>query len=241
MLNKILKEIYSKKNKKKSEIFSGFFKTGRGDYGEGDKFLGITVSVSRNIAKKYLNLSLKEILELLKNKFHEIRLIGLIVLVEKYKLANDIDKKKIYNFYLKNTKYINNWDLVDLSCYHIVGNYLYNLSPEPDSGENRVEKTLFKLTKSKNLWEQRIAIVSTFYFIKNNRFDMTLKIAGLYLTHKHDLIHKATGWMLREMGKRDKNKLLAFLNENYKKMPRTMLRYSIEKLDKNLKDKYMRK
>lgn len=241
MIDKILREIYSKKSKNKAKILSWFFKTGKGEYGEGDKFLGISVPLSRQIAKKYINLNLREILGLLKNKFHEVRLIGLIILVEKYKLAEIEGKKKIFNFYLKNTKYINNWDLVDLSCYHIVGDYLYNFSPELGSVEKEAEKILVKLTESKNLWEQRISMVSTFYFIKKGKLDITLKIAKIYLNHKHDLIHKATGWMLREVGKKNEKILLKFLNENNKKMPRTMLRYSIEKLSLKLRTKYMKK
>lgn len=244
MDKKILEEINLYKNPLKARILARFFKTGPNEYGEGDEFLGLTVPLCRQIAKKYLNLSLKGISLLLKNKFHEIRLIGLIVLVEKYKIAKKEEKKKIFDFYIKNIKYINNWDLVDLSCYHIIGDYLYNFPLKQGSEESVQSSTLHtfdKLVRSKNIWAQRIAIVSTFYFIRKNKLKITLKIAQIYLNHKHDLIHKATGWMLREVGKRDILLLSKFLDKNLKKMPRTMLRYSIEKFPEKLRKEYLKK
>jgi len=231
-MSKILKDIYSHRNKNKGELLSRFFKTSKGQYGEGDVFWGLTVPVSRKIAEKYKDISITEVKSLLKNKVHEVRLIGILVLVHRYKNGIDKEKSKIFNFYLKNIKYVNNWDLVDLSAPNIVGDYLFN---------KRDEKVLFKLASSKNLWEQRIAIVSTYAFIKKNDLDWTFKIAKMFLDHKHDLIHKATGWMLREVGKRDVKKLRKFIDENISKMPRTMLRYAIEKFPEGLRLKYLKK
>ncbi len=232
----ILKDIYSHRNKDKGKILSRFFKTGKGQYGEGDVFWGLTVPVSRQIAEKYKDISISEVQSLLKNKVHEVRLIGILVLVHRYKNSVDKEKNKILNFYLKNTKYINNWDLVDLSAPNIVGDFLFNFRPKSGLGE-----VLLKLAKSKNLWEQRIAIVATYTFIRKSDFEPTFKIAKMFLDHKHDLIHKAAGWMLREIGKRDVKKLRKFLDENKFKMPRTMLRYAIERFPENLRLKYLKK
>lgn len=229
----VIIELKSQSNAIKAEFFLRFFKAGKGEYAEGDKFLGVTVPSQRTIAKKYKDIDLNEVEKLLKSEFHEARLTALLILTYKYAKANDDLKKEIYKFYLSNTQYINNWDLVDSSSYKIVGNYLLNNDMDG--------KVLYDLALSTNLWEQRIAIISTFEFIKNNSFEHTIKISKKLLNHKHDLIHKAVGWMLREMGKRDKAKLLEFLNKHYKKMPRTMLRYSIEKLNKQEKLKYMQK
>jgi 3-methyladenine DNA glycosylase AlkD len=239
-LNKeILKEIYSKKNTEKAKIFSWFFKTGKGQYGEGDKFLGITVPVSRKIAIKYKDITLSEISVLLKNKFHEVRLIALLILVHKYKLlnktknnSNEIEKKKIINFYLKNTKYINNWDLVDLSCHYTLGNYLID--------KNRT--ILKKLAKSKNIWERRMAMISTFAFIYAGEYKWTFEIAEMLLKDEHDLIQKIIGWMLREVGKRVSiQELEKFLNKNKKMMSRTTLRYAIEKFPEHVRKEYLKK
>jgi len=233
-LRKLECELVSHGNKEKAQILSHFFKTGRGEYGEGDIFLGITVPVSRNIARKYQELSFEEIAKLFESKFHEERLVALLILVQKYKLASLkkdlVQKKKIYNFYLTKTKYINNWDLVDLSSHYIVGNYLID----------KDRKILDKLAKSKNLWEKRIAIISTFAFIYKGEADYTFRIVRILLNDKHDLIHKACGWMLREVGKRvSGEKLESFLKENSKKMPRTMLRYAIEKLPEEKRKYYL--
>jgi 3-methyladenine DNA glycosylase AlkD len=236
MNEKILKEIYSKKNKNKAKILSRFFKTGRGQYGEGDIFLGLTVPVSRKIALKYRNISQAEIFSLLKSKIHEVRLIALFILVSQYKKADLKKKKEIVDFYLRNTKYINNWDLVDLSAYYIVGDYLSNFSPKSD-----LRGKLLKLAHSRNLWEQRIAIISTFALIRKGEIEWTIKIAKIFLKHKHDLIHKSTGWMLREVGKRNIKELRRFLDFNLPQMPRTMLRYSIEKFPENIRLKYLKK
>ncbi len=228
----ILKEIYSLRDKKRAEASVWFFKTGKGQYGEGDVFWGLTVPMSRKIAEKYKNISQDEISFLLKNKVHEVRLIGILVLVHKYEIGTKKEKRGIVNFYLKNTKYINNWDLVDLSASKILGDFLL--------GEKN-KKILLKLAHSKNLWEQRIAIISTLALIKKGDLKWTFDIARIFLNHKHDLIHKATGWMLREAGKENVKELRKFLDANIPKMPRTMLRYSIEKFPESLRLKYLKK
>lgn len=230
MYNKILKEILSHKNKDKNKILSRFFKTGKGEYGEGDKFLGIIVPESRIIAIKYNKLSFSDIEKLLKNKYHEIRLIALLILVYNYK-TNKNEKKKIYNFYLKNTTHINNWDLVDLSAHYIIGDYLI---------KNGNKKILEKLARSKNIWKRRIAIVSTFAFIHKNEYEWTFKVVDILKEDKHDLIQKACGWMLREVGKRvSEEKLTKYLDKNNTRMPRTMLRYAIERLPKKKRLYYL--
>lgn len=214
------RELKKKANKNKAELLARFFKTGKGEYGEGDIFWGINVPTQREIAKKFIDLSLSEIQKLLKNPVHECRLTALLILVYKYEKADDKTKGRVYNFYLKNTKHINNWDLVDVSCHKIIGAYLYD----------KDRSILYKFAKSKNLWEKRIAIISTFNFIAKNDFKDSVKIGEMLLNDKHDLIHKAVGWMLREVGKRDEKVLHDFLKKNVKKMPRTALRYSIERL-----------
>jgi len=231
MKNTFLDELLSLKNENKAKVLSGFFKTNKGQYGEGDIFLGIPVPSIRAVVKKYFEkLTLDDIDELVKNPFHEVRCAALLSLVSKYNKADDALKKEISDLYLKNTDYINNWDLVDLTAPNILGDYFYN------SGK---KDTLFQLAKSKNLWQERISIVSTFYFIKKGDFAPTFYLAKNFLSHKHDLIHKASGWMLREAGKRDKKALCTFLDEYAKFMPRTMLRYAIEKFDDNERKKYL--
>jgi len=227
MLKQIKKELQSKANKEKAKIYQGFFKTKKGEYGEGDVFLGLTVPEQRGIAKKYSNIELSDLNILLKSKIHEERLTALLILVDKYKK----DKENIFNFYLKNLNYVNNWDLVDLTSNRVVGDFLLN----------KEKDVLYKLAKSDNLWERRVAIVSTFEFIKNNQFEDTLKISEILLKDKHDLIHKAVGWMLREVGKKDLKKEEEFLNKHYKEMPRTMLRYAIEKFEENKRNFYMKR
>ena len=207
-------------DKKRAEVSAWFFKTGPGQYGEGDVFLGITVPKMREVAKKY-ELPLSEIQKLLLSKIHEHRSVALVVLVNKFKCADEIGKKQIFDFYIKNAKNINNWDLVDSSAEYIVGEYLLE----------RPKAIIYKLAKSKNLWERRIAIISTFAFIKKGKFEDTFKIAEILLSDWHDLIHKAVGWMLREVGKRDQNALEKFLAKHCRVMPRTMLRYSIERFE----------
>ncbi len=229
MLDSLIKDLENSKNPEKAKIFQRFFKTGKGDYGEGDIFLGLNVPLQRSIAKKYLDLSLPKIQELLKSRIHEHRLVALIILINKYKKSSEREKENIFGFYLKNTKNINNWDLVDISCPNIIGDFL----------SEKDKKTLYGLVGSENLWEKRIAIISCFAFIKKNEFGDALTISELLMKDKHDLIHKAVGWMLREIGKRDKKVLEDFLKFHYKNMPRTMLRYAIEKFPEEKRKKYL--
>ena len=229
MLNQIKKDLQKLKSPEKAKVFQRFFKTGKGEYGEGDIFLGLSVPETREISKKYIELNLNDIQKLLLSKIHEERLVALLILVEKYRKSNLEDRKAVIKFYLKNAKNVNNWDLVDLTADKILGNYLID----------KDKSVLYKLSKSGNLWERRIAIISTFAFIKNNKFDDSIKVSEILLNDKHDLIHKAVGWMLREIGKRDEKKLLGFLDKYYKIMPRTMLRYAVERLDKKKKKIYM--
>lgn len=210
-----------------------FFKTGKGEYGEGDIFLGLTVPQQRKIAKKHSGIALKDLQKLLSSKIHEYRLVALVILTIKYQKTDGVGKKEIFDFYLKNTKNINNWDLVDLTAHKIVGNYLLDKTPLARL------KMLFKLTQSNSLWERRIAVISTFAFIREYQFDEALKIAEILLKDDHDLIHKATGWMLREVGKKNQSVEEKFLKKHYKIMPRTMLRYAIEKFDKKKRDFYL--
>ncbi len=216
-------------DKNQAVILAGFFKTGKGQYGEGDIFLGIKVPAQRMVAKKYADLALTDIQQLLNSKIHEQRLIALLILLKQYSESNEANKKKLVGFYLKNIKNINNWDLVDLSCHYILGDYLLD----------KPRQVLYKLAGSKNLWERRIAIISTFAFIRNKEFSDTLKIAEILLPDKHDLIHKAAGWMLREVGKRDQAILEKFLRKHHKTMPRTMLRYAIEKFSEAKRMKFL--
>lgn len=213
----------------KAAILSRFFKTGKGQYGEGDIFLGVMVPGQRRIAKKYETLSLKDIRKLLSSKIHEHRLVALIILVNQYKKGDEHDRDKIVDFYLRYSKYINNWDLVDLSAPNIPGEYLLN----------KDRAVLYRLARSKNLWERRIAIMSTFAFIRKNDFEDALRISALLLHDDHDLIHKAVGWMLREVGKRDFKAEEDFLKEHYRVMPRTMLRYAVERFDQTKKRLFM--
>ena len=225
-------EIQKIANPEKAKLYQGFFKTGKGQYGEGDIFLGLTVPQQREIAKKFQDLSLKEINTLLDSKIHEHRLTALIILVNKYQKSDEKNKKEIFNFYLGQTKRINNWDLVDVTCHKIVGEYLYHNQEQ--------KQILYDLAQSQNLWEKRIAIISTAYFISKENFDDTIAISEILLNDTHDLIHKAVGWMLREVGKRDKNTLVNFLKKFYKNIPRTMLRYAIEKFPEDERKKWLK-
>jgi len=234
-LEQLRTELRTISNPVKAKLLQGYFKTGKGEYGEGDKFLGVTVPASRKIAIRFKSLSFVEIAKLLQSKIHEERLIALLILVQKFNKANEATQKEIYEFYLKNTKYINNWDLVDLSSHEIVGGHLLR------RGLAKSKPILIKLAKSKNIWERRIAVISTFEFIRNNKFDESLKLAEILLEDTHDLMHKAVGWMLREVGKRDLKAEIRFLDKHYKKMPRTMLRYAIEKFPEKLRMSYLKK
>jgi 3-methyladenine DNA glycosylase AlkD len=214
---KITKQLKATGNKTAAEHAQGFFKTGPGQYGEGDLFLGITVPVLRKLAKEHRDISLDAAVELLQSPLHEVRLLALLIMVLHYECGGN--EAAIYRAYLANTHRINNWDLVDVTAAQIVGAYLFEQPRAP----------LYKLAKSKSLWERRIAIIATFYFIRRNQFDDTLAIAGLLLNDKEDLMHKAVGWMLREVGKRDLKVEEEFLIPRYQRMPRTMLRYAIER------------
>ena len=209
----------------------GFFKTAKGEYGYGDRFLGVRTPEIRKLAKKYIGLSLGEVLILVKSEFHEERLCGLVIMVNKYAKAKEKKEQQvIFNQYIKHFKYVNNWDLVDVTCPHIVGRHLF----EKD------RKILYQWAKSKHLWTRRISIISNLWFIRNGDLKDVFKISKILLNDKHDLIHKAVGWMLREAGKKDLKKLESFLMEHYQNMPRTMLRYSIEKFPKTKRDKYLK-
>jgi 3-methyladenine DNA glycosylase AlkD len=229
------KEYKKLSNPAQAKVLQGFFKTGPGQYGEGDIFLGIKTPVAREAIKKYYDFDFKNLQELLKSKIHEYRLSALFILVKKFadavKAGDEKIQEEIYNFYLKNSKNINNWDLVDLSAPQIVGGYLL--------AKNR--EILYNLVKSKNLWERRIAVLATFTFLRQKDFKDILKIAEILLADKHDLIHKSVGWMLRETGKRDAKVLRNFLDKHYQKMPRTMLRYAIEKFTEAERKKYLAK
>ena len=228
---KLKKDVRSLSTKKRALSNAWFFKTGPGQYGEGDKFLGVTVPNVRKVVKKYSGIKQGEIKEILKSSIHEERLCAVLILVDQYKRANQKRKKSIFDFYLKHAKYINNWDLVDSSAPHIVGGYLLD----------KDRKILLKLAKSKNLWEKRIAIVSTLAFIVLNReYEWTFRVTEMLMEDKHDLIHKACGWMLREVGKRVSEDILCSFLDNYAPyMPRTMLRYSIEKFSYNKRREYL--
>jgi 3-methyladenine DNA glycosylase AlkD len=210
-------------------VLQRFFKTGKGEYGEGDKFYGIKVPVQRRIAKSHTNIPLNDILVLLNSPIHEERLVSLFILTDQYTKSDEKIKETIFRFYLKNSKKINNWDLVDLTAPKIVGAHLLN----------RDKDILFKLAGSTNLWEKRIAILSTYTFIKNLHFKTTFQIAETLLKDNHDLIHKGVGWMLREVGKLNLAEEENFLKTHYKQMPRTMLRYAIEKLPENKRKDYL--
>jgi len=206
-----------------------FFKTGHGEYGEGDVFRGIKIPVLRKLAKKYQDMTCAEVEKLLTSRFHEDRMLALLLMVGNYSKADDAGKKQIYTMYLRNTRFINNWDLVDVTAHHIVGQYLMDKNKKP----------LYRLARSKILWERRIAIIATFHYIRQNKFDDTLKIAGMLIDDPHDLMHKAVGWMLREVGKRDLQSEEQFLKTHYRQMPRTMLRYAIERFPEAKRRAYL--
>jgi len=232
MIQQIITELKKYGSPERAKHSLRFFKTGKGEYGEGDSFYGTSVPEMRIVAKKYKDTGLDEVQELLKNKYHECRLVALMILVDKFrKSKNDSEKKKIYELYISNTTYINNWDLVDLSAHAIVGAYL----------ENKDRVILYRFAKSKMLWERRISIIAASHYIRKNDFNDTIKISEILLHDKEDLIHKAVGWMLREVGKRDQDAEERFLQKHYKTMPRTMLRYAIERFDAKKKEYYMKK
>jgi len=228
-LREFRRRIKKESNKQQAKSLQWFFKTGAGEYGEGDVFAGIKMPLQRKIAKEFKDLNYRDIRELVGSKIHEERMIGLLILQGKYEKGDENEKEKIYKFYIRNRKGINNWDLVDISAPKIMGEHLLN----------RDKKLLYKFAHSKKLWERRIAILSTFTFIRAGKFETTFKISDILLDDDHDLIHKAVGWMLRETGKKDLKAEEKFLKPRYKKMPRTMLRYAIEKFPEVKRKKYL--
>ena len=230
ILGTIKRDVRGKANPRQANINQRFFKTGIGEYGEGDQFLGLTVPESRVIAKKYRDCPLDQVAALLQSPMHEERMIALFILINQFVRGEKTARRNIFDIYLRHTHCINNWDLVDASADKIVGAYL----------SNRSTAILAKLAKSKSLWERRIAIIATLWFIRQGHYDETLKIARLLLRDPHDLIHKAVGWMLREVGKRDRVSEEQFLERHHKTMPRTMLRYAIEKFPEPLRKAYLR-
>ena len=216
--------------RKKAKGLQRFFKTGKGEYAEGDVFVGLRVPEIRQLARKYQRIPFAEVIRLLRSPLHEARLLALLILIGLYRKGDATLQQQIYNVYLQNTRFINNWDLVDASAEHIVGPYLKDRSRAP----------LRRLARSDLLWDRRISIMATFHYIKCGEFVETLRIAERLLRDPEDLIHKAVGWMLREIGKRDRMIEEAFLKRHYKKMPRTMLRYAIEKFPEELRQRYLR-
>ncbi|MFU8781043.1 MAG: DNA alkylation repair protein [Kiritimatiellia bacterium] len=212
-----------------AETLRRFFKTGPGEYAEGDIFIGVRVPIIRRIAKEYQTLPLREATTLLKSKTHEERMLALVILMHQYEKGTPDEQTKIYNLYMANTAHINNWDLIDVTAPHIVGAFLQNQPRAP----------IYDFARSDSLWERRIAIIATLHFIKNCDFEDTLAIAEILLHDKHDLIHKAVGWMLREVGKRDIHTQKSFLKKHYPTMPRTMLRYAIEKFPEESRQRYL--
>ena len=229
-IRNIRKKLQQLGSEEKAKILQRFFKTGPGEYGEGDVFIGVGVPELRKLVKEYPDITLKESVQLLRSLIHEERMLALLILVDKYSKGNESVKKKIYKLYLQNTTYINSWDIVDSSAHHIVGDFLMDKNKDP----------IYRLATSKSLWERRIAILSTFHFIKHNNYSETLKISKILLTDEQDLIHKVVGWMLREIGKRDIFIQEIFLKKHYKRMPRTMLRYAIEKFPEPKRQKYLK-
>jgi 3-methyladenine DNA glycosylase AlkD len=230
MFNDLKKELQKKADNKKAGQLQRFFKTKKGEYGQGDLFLGITVPEQRKSAAKYQNLPLIGLKNCISGKFHEERLTALLILVMKFAKAGEAEKKKIFDFYIKNRRYVNNWDLVDLTAPKIVGAYL----------EGKDKSLLYRFAGSKNIWEKRIAILATFYFIQKGDCRDALRIAEILKNDEHDLIQKAVGWMLREVGKRcAKSSEEEFLKRNYKVMPRTMLRYAIERFPEKERKRWL--
>ncbi len=234
MLKKIKSELKERACKKHGEILAKFFQTHKGGYGEGDIFLGVRMPEIRKIAKKYNEVSLTLISKLLHSKIHEERMCAVVMLVNKFKKADVKEQEKIYKLYLKSIKKcVNNWDLVDVSAPHIVGAYLYTHPAK------WAKSLLAHLAGSRDLWERRVAIIATQHFIKHGKFKESLYISQILLNDEHDLIHKAVGWMLREVGKKNMIEEEKFLKKHYKKMPRTMLRYAIEKFPEHLRKRYL--
>lgn len=236
-MNNIVKEIKESiavlSIPEKAAFLPKFFKTGKGEYGEGDLFLGVTVPDQRSVAKEfYAKINLKELSQLLSSPYHEHRLTALLMLISKFEKTKDQTvKDEVVEFYLNHLQHINNWDLVDTSCYKILGRYSF---------ENQKENLLRKLSKSDQMWHKRIGVVGTMYYIKKGFFELTKEFVTQNLHHPHDLMHKANGWLLREMGNKNEVELITYLNQYYKEMPRTCLRYAIEKLDEEVRQDYLK-
>lgn len=231
LINIIIDELRLLSTDEKRNILPRFFKTGKGEYGDGDKFLGVSVSDVRKIAKNHKNATINELTEMMQSEWHEARLCSLLIMAEQFKKTDDEGRKRIVGFYLSVTNRINNWDLVDLSCPAIIGEYLLNRSHD----------LLYRLAESSLLWENRIAVVSTIIFIRHGQLDDTFNLSTKMMNHPHDLMHKAIGWMLREAGKRDESRLYNYVKTYRLEMPRTMLRYAIEKFDKNVRAELMKR
>lgn len=229
--NTITAELQALSQEEKRRILPRFFKTGKGEYGEGDKFLGVTVPNVRVVARKYKATNLNNVRELMESEWHEVRLCALLIMVECCKKADDATRKVFFDLYLSLTAQINNWDLVDLSCPSIIGEYLLD----------KPRNILYQLADSPLLWDNRIAIVSTYALIRHNQLDDTFTLAVKMMSHQHDLMHKAIGWMLREAGKRDEQRLYDFVMQYRQQMPRTMLRYAIEKFSSDVRVQMMRR
>ena len=231
LINIIIDELQLLSTDEKRNILPRFFKTCKGEYGEGDKFLGVSMPDVRKVAKNHKNATINELTEMMQSEWHEVRLCSLLIMVEQFKKTDDEGRKRIVDFYLTVTNRINNWDLVDLSCPAIIGEYLLNRSHD----------LLYRLAESSLLWENRIAIVSTIIFIRHGQLDDTFNLSTKMMNHPHDLMHKAIGWMLREAGKRDESRLYNYVKTYSLEMPRTMLRYAIEKFDKNVRAELMKR
>ncbi len=227
----VIDSLLKVKSTSKAKVSKGFFKTGKGQYGEGDVFIGVSVPLCRKVALKFKDLSLYEVKKLISYKYHEVRQTGFFILVYQFQKGDSVSRKRIYNFYITSLKYCNNWDLVDLSCYKIVGDFLLH----------KDKTMLYRLAKDSSLWKRRVAIVSTYAFIKKNMYDDTLRLAEVLLHDKEDLIHKAVGWMLREVGKKDTQVLKSFLDIHKIYLPRTTLRYAIERFSLKERAHYIQK
>lgn len=221
VLDRVVTDLQTLSSAEKQAVFPRFFKSGKGEYGEGDRFLGVVVPKVRKVAKNYQEISLTDVRALLRSDWHEVRLCALLIMVEKAKKADEALRKQLFELYLSVTDRINNWDLVDLSCHIIVGEYLLD----------KDRTVLYRLAESPLLWDNRIAIVSTYAFIRKGQLEDTYALSDRMMQHPHDLMHKAIGWMLREAGKRDSERLYHYVLRNRSVMPRTMLRYAIEKFN----------
>lgn len=235
-LTVLRREIRAAANPAKAKVLAGFFKTGKGEYGEGDVFLGLTVPISRGLAQRHRDLPLADVRRLLASRVHEERLVALLILVDRYDRGGAMERQHIFDFYLRHAERADNWDLVDLSADKIVGRHLLATAPRAAA-----VRRLAALARASNLWRRRIAIVATFAFIRAGDFAPTFRVADALMRDKHDLIHKATGWMLREVGKRDKVALTRWLKPRAARMPRTMLRYAIERFPERERGKYLLK